>query len=93
MHETIIKNPQFIFRLYIEKKGKAVLEIENNGPAIAKEIQKRIFEPFYTTKPVGIGTGLGLSISYFIIVENHKGEIEVESEKTGGVKFIIRLPL
>jgi PAS domain S-box-containing protein len=93
MHETNIKNPQFIFRLYIEKKGKAVLEIENNGPAIAKEIQKRIFEPFYTTKPVGIGTGLGLSISYFIIVENHKGEIEVESEKTGGVKFIIRLPL
>ena len=54
---------------------------------------KRIFEPFFTTKPVGVGTGLGLSVSYFIITENHHGELVVQSEPGKGARFIIRLPL
>ena len=55
--------------------------------------RKRAFEPFFTTKPVGVGTGLGLSVSYFIITENHGGEMALESRPGSGAKFIIRLPL
>jgi signal transduction histidine kinase len=57
-----------------------------------KKTCKRVFEPFYTTKPVGVGTGLGLSVSYFIITENHGGEMSVESTPGSGANFIIRLP-
>jgi len=57
-----------------------------------KEISKRIFEPFFTTKSVGAGTGLGLSVSYFIITENHDGEMTVESELGKGTRFCIQLP-
>ena len=69
------------------------IEIEDNGPGINEEIRKRLFEPFFTTKPVGVGTGLGLSVSYFIIAENHGGELTVESQPGSGTKFIIRLPI
>ena len=58
-----------------------------------EEIRRRIFEPFYTTKEVGVGTGLGLSVSYFIIYDQHKGSMQVVSEPGDGAKFIIRLPL
>lgn len=71
----------------------ALIEIEDNGPGMDGETCKRIFEPFYTTKGVGMGTGLGLSVSYFIITNNHKGEMSVDSEPGKGAKFTIRLPL
>ncbi len=58
-----------------------------------KKTMKRVFEPFFTTKPVGVGTGLGLSVSYFIITENHRGRLRVESTLGQGTKFIIHLPL
>ena len=58
-----------------------------------KAISRRAFEPFYTTKEVGVGTGLGLSISYFIITENHQGSMRVESSPGSGARFIIQLPL
>ncbi len=54
---------------------------------------KRVFEPFYTTKPTGVGTGLGLSASYFIITENHRGEMSVASTPNKGTTFTIKLPL
>ncbi len=69
------------------------IEIEDNGPGMDEEIRKRVFEPFFSTKPVGVGTGLGLSVSYFIITENHKGQMQVESTPLQGTKFIIKLPL
>lgn len=69
------------------------IEIEDNGPGMPEKVRKRVFEPFYTTKQVGVGTGLGLSVSYFIITRNHKGEFLVESEAGKGTKFIIRLPI
>jgi len=69
------------------------IEIADNGPGMDEKIRKRVFEPFFTTKPTGEGTGLGLSVSYFIITENHNGEMAVESRPGFGTTFIIRLPL
>lgn len=65
--------------------------ISDNGAGIPKDKQPRIFEPFFTTKKVGEGTGLGLSIVLGII-EQHKGEITLESEEGVGTTFRIRLP-
>lgn len=77
---------------FLQEKRMVAIEIEDNGPGMSEEIRKRIFEPFFTTKPPGVGTGLGLSVSYFIITENHGGEMSVESLPGKGSKFIIRLP-
>jgi PAS domain S-box-containing protein len=88
------ENPVFLIRTYLDQSGKMVsIEIEDNGPGMDEHVKKRVFEPFYSTKPVGLGTGLGLSVSYFIISENHHGELSVESEPNNGTTFIIRLPV
>jgi signal transduction histidine kinase len=68
-----------------------VVTIEDNGPGIPAEMQNKIFNPFFTTKPVGKGTGLGLSITYNII-HKHGGDIIVDSHP-GWTKFEISLPL
>ncbi len=70
---------------------KVKIEIEDNGKGIPDDVREKIFDPFFTTKPIGEGTGLGLSICYKII-EQHEGQIEVESEMGKGTKFIITLP-
>lgn len=94
MQEMKIENPRLIIRTrFDDLKKMVVIEIEDNGPGIDNATRKRIFEPFFTTKPVGLGTGLGLSVSYFIITENHGGEMVVESDAGKGTTFIIRLPL
>ncbi len=67
------------------------LIIADNGTGMSEEVQKRIFEPFYTTKNVGEGTGLGMSITYGII-EKHNGQILVESKLGEGTSFEIQLP-
>jgi signal transduction histidine kinase len=67
--------------------------VEDNGIGIAPENLNSIFNPFFTTKPVGDGTGLGLSISYDIVVNRHHGEITVESVYGKGAKFTIKLPI
>ena len=72
--------------------GTVEIEISDNGSGIAQENIKRIFEPFYTTKPVGQGTGLGLSISYGI-VEQHGGKIQVASAPRKGSTFTVLLPI
>lgn len=71
----------------------AVIEVEDNGIGMTEITAKRIFEPFFTTKEVGKGTGLGLFVSYFIITNNHKGELSVHSKVGRGTCFSIRLPL
>lgn len=73
-------------------EGAIVVEIEDHGVGIPPEHMPRIFEPFFTSKPVGGGTGLGLSVSYGI-VRDHGGRIEVESEVGRGSRFRIRLPV
>ena len=77
-------------RTYAED-NKVVVEITDNGPGIPREIQARIYEPFFTTKPPGKGTGLGLHISHDIVANRHHGLLLVES-KPGQTKFRIILP-
>jgi len=74
------------------EKDSVRLVIKDNGPGMDQETRKRVFEPFYTTKNVGVGTGLGLSISYFIITEDHDGEMRVDSAPGHGATFTILLP-
>jgi signal transduction histidine kinase len=67
--------------------------IQDNGPGMLPEVQSRVFEPSFTTKPVGKGTGLGLAISYQIIVNKHHGQINCLSIPEQGTSFIITLPI
>jgi len=92
MYEASTPDPQITLRTG-QENGFALIEVMDNGPGMPPEIQKRIFEPFYTTKEVGQGTGLGLSVSYSIIVNNHHGSIAVDSRPGHGTCFRIRLPL
>ena len=98
MHETAegsghrTKRPRFILRVSKADEGLCV-EIEDNGPGMDEATRNKVFEPFFSTKAVGMGTGLGLSVSYFIIKENHGGSMTVESRPGEGAKFIINLPL
>ncbi|MBU1426654.1 MAG: bacteriohemerythrin [Gammaproteobacteria bacterium] len=75
------------------KSGDEVwVEVEDTGKGIAPENLNRIFDPFYTTKPIGKGTGLGLSLSYGI-VQKHHGRFEVKSQVGKGSTFRVWLPL
>ncbi|PXF57713.1 MAG: hypothetical protein C4B58_08970 [Deltaproteobacteria bacterium] len=67
-----------------------VIEIEDTGEGIPEDLLPNIFEPFYTTKEAKKGTGLGLSIAH-LIIDRHRGSIDVESEANKGTKFIINL--
>ncbi|GAB3962285.1 hypothetical protein GCM10028805_63120 [Spirosoma harenae] len=73
-------------------KDEAIITVSDNGTGIPEELQQKIFQPFFTTKPTGEGTGLGLSLAYDIITKGHNGEMEVESKEGQGTKFIITLP-
>jgi signal transduction histidine kinase len=69
-----------------------VVAVEDNGEGIPEEIQSRVFDPFFTTKPPGVGTGLGLDISYNIVVQKHKGNINLSSQP-GKTVFEVWLPV
>lgn len=71
---------------------KIEIRIRDNGKGISQETIEKVFNPFFTTKPAGKGTGLGLSISFDIIVQQHKGEIKVESQEGEYAEFIIMIP-
>ena len=73
--------------------GKTVeIRIRDNGTGIPPEVKEKMFDPFFTTKPAGEGTGLGLSMSHDIIVKQHGGKIDVETEAGVFTEFIITLP-
>lgn len=76
----------------IEKSGKLIISIQDNGDGIPTHIRDKIFQPFFTTKPTGQGTGLGLSLSYDI-VKAHGGELTVDTAEKDGTTFIVSLPL
>jgi signal transduction histidine kinase len=68
------------------------IRIRDNGTGIPPEVKERMFNPFFTTKPAGEGTGLGLSISHDIIVKQHGGSIEVDTQPGEFTEFRIVLP-
>ena len=70
---------------------RAEFRVEDTGPGIHSSHLERIWDPFFTTKPVGQGTGLGLSISQGVI-SRHAGRIRVESQPGKGARFIVDLP-
>ena len=72
--------------------GQASLKVSDNGPGIPPEDLPHIFEPFYTTKAVGYGVGLGLS-TVFGIIQQHNGDIKVDSSSDRGSEFVIELPV
>ncbi|MGW8228623.1 MAG: transporter substrate-binding domain-containing protein [Gammaproteobacteria bacterium] len=76
------------------KAGETVLwiEVKDNGPGIIQQDSSRIFDPFYTTKPVGEGTGLGLSVSRNII-NLHHGSIDIQNRREGGASVVIMFQL
>ncbi|HVQ93191.1 MAG TPA: ATP-binding protein [Mycobacteriales bacterium] len=71
---------------------RALVEIADTGPGIPAEHLDRIFEPFFSTKPVGAGTGLGLDVAWRIVVHRHHGDLRVVSTP-GDTRFQVRLPL
>lgn len=68
------------------------IRIRDNGTGIPQEAKEKIFNPFFTTKPAGEGTGLGLSMSHDIVVKQHGGKIDVQTEPGSFTEFIITLP-
>ncbi|MFN6513775.1 MAG: sensor histidine kinase [Nostoc sp. CreGUA01] len=84
--------PEIKIATAIESQQFAVIHIADNGIGIPERLKKRLFEPLFTTKTVGKGTGLGLSIAYEIVVEKHKGVLEVNSQPGLGTEFIIKIP-
>jgi len=70
---------------------EVILEFADTGAGIAPEVIDKIFNPFFTTKAIGVGTGLGLSIAYKIVVDGHKGKIDVQSTLGTGSIFTIHL--
>lgn len=77
----------------LDDKKAVLIEIADNGIGISEEAQQKMFEQFFTTKPIGKGTGLGLAIAHEIIVEKHQGTLEVKSSPGEGAKFIITMPI
>ena len=72
--------------------NRVEIRIRDNGTGIPQEVKEKMFNPFFTTKPAGEGTGLGLSMSHDIVVKQHGGRIEVETEPGQSTEFIITLP-
>src|SRR5262245_34567672 len=71
---------------------KVEIRIRDNGTGIPPEVREKMFNPFYTTKPAGEGTGLGLSITHDIVVKQHAGSIEVDTQPDEFTEIRIILP-
>jgi len=77
----------------ILKREWVRISFKDNGPGMTSDVINRLFNPFFTTKPVGDGTGLGLSISYQIVVEKHGGDLKCFSQPDQGAEFVIEIPI
>ncbi len=85
--------PTIKIQTEIREKTFFTISISDNGTGMKEEVQQQIFNPFFTTKPVGKGTGIGLAISYQIVVEKHGGRIFCNSQLGKGSEFIIEIPI
>ena len=77
---------------FAPQKDSVLLWVCDNGPGIDAEVAAKVFEPFFTTKGTGRGTGLGLAILRSIM-EDHKGEVTLETSPGKGARFVLRFPL
>jgi signal transduction histidine kinase len=77
----------------ISSQHWVVIRIADNGIGISERLKQRLFEPLFTTKPVGKGTGLGLSIAHQIVVKKHNGTLQVNSQPGMGTEFMIAIPI
>ena len=73
--------------------GLVVVTLADYGIGMPDKVRSQIFNPFFTTKPIGKGTGMGMAISHQIIVEKHSGKIECFSEEGVGTQFVITIPV
>jgi signal transduction histidine kinase len=89
---AMVSQPCIIVRIRVSGDVIAI-DIEDNGPGMAEAVRRRIFEPFFSTKAVGVGSGLGLSVAYAIVTKGHGGSIEVTSSPGEGSCFTVKLPL
>ncbi|MEM6797063.1 MAG: ATP-binding protein, partial [Acidobacteriota bacterium] len=72
--------------------GRVELRVRDNGPGMPEEVIRQAFQPFFTTKPAGKGTGLGLAICRHIVVDQHRGTIDIESSPGAHTELVVRLP-
>ncbi|MCF2150283.1 PAS domain S-box protein [Desmonostoc muscorum LEGE 12446] len=86
-------SPQIRIHTELTSEKQVVIRIADNGLGISKEVKQRLFDPFFSTKPIGKGTGMGLSISYQIISQKHGGSLECISQRGSGAEFVITIPL
>ncbi|MEO1374866.1 MAG: ATP-binding protein [Cyanobacteria bacterium J06635_10] len=87
------ENLQISIRTQMLEENSVEIKISDNGLGISQEVIENIFNPFFTTKPIGKGTGLGLSISHQIITEKHNGIISCNSILGEGTEFSITIPI
>jgi signal transduction histidine kinase len=87
------KGDLIVIRTQMLKDNWVNISIIDNGSGIAEDIQKKLYDPFFTTKEVGKGTGLGMAISYQIVVEKHGGILKCISELDKGTEFLIQIPV
>ncbi|MEH2424419.1 MAG: ATP-binding protein [Nostoc sp.] len=90
---NIMDNPRIYIRTQLLEPDQVTISIADNGLGIPEDALKQIFNPFFTTKPIGQGTGMGLAISYQIITQKHGGSLECISQPGVGAEFLIRIPL
>ena len=73
--------------------GNVIVSIADNGEGMNDEVKQRLFENFFTTKPIGLGTGLGMAITRDIIEDKHQGHLTFESEEGKGTTFVFTIPI
>ncbi|MBW4666177.1 MAG: PAS domain-containing protein [Cyanomargarita calcarea GSE-NOS-MK-12-04C] len=93
LEESGIDKPQISIRTAVLNRDWISIRIADNGSGITQKVCEQIFNPFFTTKPIGKGTGLGLSISYQIVTRSHGGRLDCCSEVGRGAAFIIEIPV
>lgn len=93
--KQIEENPNRIgiYTALIEDGQRIQIRIQDNGVGISDQVKQKVFDHVFTTKEIGKGTGLGLAISRQIVVEKHRGSIQVNSELGQGSEFIVTLPI
>jgi signal transduction histidine kinase len=93
-HEQVeTNNYKIIIKTSVIDTNLIEITIKDNGIGMSAEVQQQIFNPFFTTKPVGKGTGMGMSISYQIITQKHGGKLNCISIPNQGTEIIIQIPI